>query len=71
MPIFDGTPEQVVVQTNLAPSPLPLAELRRVIGFEFEPSSGWKGHIELASSGKLGDEPEQGRVPDPKQCGLG
>jgi uncharacterized protein (DUF362 family) len=46
-PIFAGTLEDIRITTNLAPNPVSLGQVRKYAAYQFEPSAGWKGHIEL------------------------
>jgi len=45
--LIDFAPDNIDIITNLRNKPISLNALRSVIGFNFEPAQGWKGHIEI------------------------
>lgn len=45
-PLFIGNEKSITVSSNLDSRPFTLDTIRNVIALDFEPPSGWKGHIE-------------------------
>ena len=47
LPIFSGDESDISILSTASSTRTRLSELQKLVDFAFEPSKGWKGHIEL------------------------